>query len=69
MNKFIKQAKLPRKAYDQELSLEKSVGYFAIKEKRKRWCRRHPTGLWLEGYNQCVRGFKLNEDCEKGEKT
>ena len=29
MNKFIRQSKLPKAAYDQNLSLEESLGYYA----------------------------------------
>lgn len=71
MNKFIRQARLPRGAYDQNLSLSGSLNYFEEKANKPRYCSNHLLSKWEKNraeqyYRKCKEGYRTGEDCVIG---
>lgn len=71
MTDIIRQARLPKGAYNK--SLAEIIDPYRGKPQQKRYCAKHPTARWGRNpYNnqfwpRCAQGNKLNEDCIVGE--
>lgn len=69
-DKFVRQARLPRGAYNKPLA--EVIGSWRG-EKDTRYCKNHPLSKWGKSvmtgkyYAHCREGFKKNEPCEAGE--
>lgn len=62
---FIRPARLPRAAYDQNRDIKESIMRVSLPIQR-RWCSKHPTSVWKQGFAQCFEGYIKEEKCEVG---
>lgn len=65
MKQLIRPARLPRAAYDQNRDFKESVMRVSLPINKK-WCSKHPTGVWKQGFTQCFEGYIKEEKCEVG---